>query len=147
MSALEKKCAKTAAEHRFLKLKKLVELGKQSEIRENEQQKEEIEKEIKEVEMKIEAKEKDLEELLKDVEVLEGSLIDVVGRMEGGKLKKKERAKKVQEQKEMEIRKLDLETMIDEKKHDINEWERKKKNLEEEVYLIGEYIRNEEEEE
>ena len=61
------------------------------------------------------------------MEVLEGSLIDVVVRMEGGKVKKKERTKKVQEQKEMEIRKLDLETMIDEKKHDIYEWERKKK--------------------
>ena len=56
MSALEKKCTKTAVEHRFLKLKKLADVGKQSEIRENEQQNEEIEKEIKEVEKKIEAK-------------------------------------------------------------------------------------------
>ena len=47
MSALEKKCANTAAQHRFLKLKNLVDVGKQKEIKENEQQKEEIEKEIK----------------------------------------------------------------------------------------------------
>ena len=118
----------------------------EKEIKKNEQQKEEIEKEIKEVEKKIEAKEKELEELLKEVEVLEDSLIDVIVGMEGGKLSKKERAMKAQEQKKMEIRKLDLETVIDGKKHDTDEWE-KKRDLEEEVYIISEYIRNQEEEE
>ena len=40
-----------------------------------------------------------------------------------------------------------METVIDEKKHDINGWEKKKTDLEEEVYIISAYIRNQEEEE
>ena len=146
MSALQKRTAEAAAEHRFLKLKKLVDDGREREMSENEKQREEMEVQIEEIEKEIKVKEKELKELMKDVEVLKSELIEEVVRMEGGKMKKTERAMAIQKHKKMEIRKLDWETGIDERKEEIQQLAKKKQDLEE-VYIINEYIKKHQEEE
>ena len=121
VSALGKKTAEVAAEKRYIKLKMVVDEDKQQEIVETERQKEEVEREIKEVEREIKVKEKELERLLKEVDELQDELIMQVVRIESGGIKKNERAKVIDEQKKDEMRKLDMENVIDEKKEAINQ--------------------------
>ena len=133
-----------AAEWRFIKFRKLVDEGREREMKETERQRKEVEKKIAEV-GEIKFKEKELEGLMKDVEVLENDLIEQIVIMEKGGLNEEERARAVEKQKADEM-KLDWEIGIDERKDEVRKLKKKKEDLED-VALITEYIQKYREEE
>ena len=97
--------------------------------------KEEVEKKIGEGEREIEAKEKELADLTREVKLLEEEMILDVVRMESEKLSKEEMMGAFSKQKEDEVRELDLETVIDEKKEGIRKLKKMKEDHEEERRL------------
>ena len=116
MDALEKKVADSAKEKRFVKLRMVADEERKREMIETEGQKEKLEDEIEEVEEKIREKEEELERLKAEVKVLESEILDGVVVMEKGGLKKRERVNAKKKSKEDEMRKLDLEIVVDKKR-------------------------------
>ena len=147
MSALEKKTAETAAEQRFIKLRKLVDEGREREMKETERQRKEVERKITKVEKEIKVKEKELKELMKDVEVMEQDLIEQIVIMEKGLWDEEERARAVEKQKADEMRKLDWEIKIDERRDAVGKFKKQKEDVEGDVFIINEYIQKYREEE
>ena len=138
MSPLEKQAAEKAAKDRYLKLKRMVEQGRQREIEETRMKKEEVEK-IDEVEREIEEKERELEDLRKEVRELEEEMMMEAVRMDSGGLDDEERGSVLNKQKGDEIKKVDLETIIDQKKEGIRQL-KKKEDYEDERKVVEEYL-------
>ena len=89
------------------------------------------------MEKEIEVKEKELEELMKDVEVMEHDLIGQIVIMEKGSLDEEERARAVEKQKADEMKKLDWEIKIDERRDAFGKFKKQKEDLGE-VLIINE---------
>ena len=140
VSYLEKKCAEKAAMEKYLRLKMLVDDGWEKEIKETEKKKEEVKKKIDELERKIKAKEEELENLVKEVGEIKDELIMLAVRIESGEMRKEDRENAIQEQKEKEIKKLDVETKIKEEKEEIKWLKKSKEDLEEEETVLDEYL-------
>ena len=107
---------------------------------ETEGQKEKLEEEIEEVEKKIKEKEEELERLQAEVKVLVSEILEGVVVMEKGGLKKRERVKTEKKCKEDEMRKLDLEIVVDKKKNKVAQLAGKKLELEENKGLVEKYL-------
>ena len=108
-------------------LRKLVDDDRRKEMKETERQRKDVEKKIAEVEKEKKVKEKELEGLMKDVEVLENDLIEQILIMEKGGLNKEERARAVEKQKADEMKKLDWEIGIDERKDEVRKSKKRRK--------------------
>ena len=85
-------------------------------------------------------KEEELKQLMKEVDELENGCIGDVVRIENGYMDNEERATVIKRHKEKEIKKLDLETDVDQGKEEVRVMKNERKDLEEEVKLIKEYI-------
>ena len=131
MSALEKKCAEKAVRENYLKLKMLVDDGREEEIEETERKKEGVKKKIDEVKGAIKVKEEELEKLVKEVGEIEDELIMKALRIEGGNMSKEERRNALQKQREDEIKKLDIKTKIEEEKEEMKQLKKGKEDHEE----------------
>ena len=121
--------------------------GREKGIEETERQRGNVENEISVLEKKIEMKEKELEELVKEVEVLEKELIEEAFWIESGMMKKRSRKKVVEGHREKEIRKIDEETLIDEKRREVRDLKSEKEDLLGEILILDEYIEKYREEE
>ena len=139
--------AEVTAELRFIRLRKLIDEGKEREMKETVRQRKEVERKITKVEKEIKVKEKELKELMKDVEVMEQDLIEQIVIMEKGGLDEEERARAVEKLKADEMRKLDWEINIDERRDMVGKSKKQKEDLERDVLIINEYIQKYREEE
>ena len=106
-----------------------------------------MKKKIDELERKIKAKEKELEKLVKDVGEIKDELFMLAVRIESGEMRKEDRENAVQKQKEKEMKKLDVETKIEEEKEEIRWLKKSKEDLEEEETVVDEYLQKYYEEE
>ena len=100
-----------------------------------------------EVDREIEEKEEELKQLMKEVDELQNECIEEAVRIESGDMGGEERAKAVERQNENEIKKLDWDTEVDERKEGVRLLKKKREDLEGEVKLIKEYIEKYREEE
>ena len=84
---------------------------------------------------------------MKDVEVMKQDLIEQIVIMEKGGLDEEERARAVEKLKADEMRKLDWEIKIDERRDMVGKSKKQKEDLERDVLIINEYIQKYREEE
>ena len=102
---------------------------RRKEVEEMERQREEVERQIEEVDRKIKEKEEELKQLMNEVDELENECIEDVVRIESGYVKDEERAKAIERHKEKEIKKLDWETEVDERKEGVRLLKKKREDL------------------
>ena len=107
--------------------------------------KEVVDAKIEKLDSLIKMKEDELRGLEKEVEFLKGELMERVVRVERGMLSKKKRVKEEKEQKELEMKKLDLEIMIDGNKEEMKRMEKRREELISERAIVEEYIKRYEE--